>query len=190
MRRRDLRIPAAAAVVLVVVTGGWLLDRLPGRSAEAPVPGDEAPAAAGAAGIDSLEARFEQGVTMLHLRRFEYALAAFDRAIELEPRLVEAHVNRGFALLGLEQFAAACAAFEQALVLRPTQTNAYYGLAVGLEGLGDLAGALGAMRTYLHLSPADGPEDDYQRRAAAAVWEWEAALAARRAAQADGEAGS
>ena len=187
-RRRDLRIPAATTVVLAVVAGGWLLDRLPGRTVEAPPVASTPPVGAG--GIDSVDARFEQGVTMLHLRRFEYALAAFDRVVELEPRLVEAHVNRGFALLGLEQSAAACAAFEHALTLRPTQTNAYYGLAVGLEGLGDLAGALGAMRTYLHLSPANGREDEYQRRAAAAVWEWEAALADRRAARADGEAGS
>jgi tetratricopeptide (TPR) repeat protein len=176
-------------VLVAVAAGGWLLDRVPGRSAEATRP-DTAPAPARSVDIDSVDARFEQGVVMLHLQRFEYALAAFDRVVELEPGLVEAHVNRGFALLGLEQFAAACAAFEQALSLRPMQTNAYYGLAVGLEGLGDLAGALGAMRTYLHLSPASAPEDEYQRRAAAAVWEWEAVLAERDRPQAGGEAGS
>lgn len=188
-RRRDLRFPAAAAVIAAVVAGGWLLDRLPGRSAEAPLPAEVVPSAEAVA-IDSIDARFEQGVVMLHTKRFEYALAAFDRVVELEPRLVEAHVNRGFALLGLELFAAACVAFEHALLLRPAQVNAYYGLAVGLEGLGDLAGALGAMRTYLHLSPASGPDAEYQRRAAAAVWEWEAALAERDVAQVEGDSGS
>jgi hypothetical protein len=46
------------------------------------------------------------------------------------------------------------------------------------------------MRTYLHLSPGTGPGDEHQRRAAAAVWEWEAALAERDDPPAGGETGS
>jgi hypothetical protein len=67
--------------------------------------------------------------------------------------------------------------------LRPNQVNAYYGLAVALEGLGDTAGALGAMRVYVHRSP---PDDPYLRKAQAALWEWEAALAQRREVPAPG----
>lgn len=195
-KARDYRVVATLAVVLAVAAGGWLLDRAPGRSAEiqatgdTPAPAQRAAGTQGVAEIDTVDARFEQGVVMLHLKRHEYALAAFDRVVELEPGLVEAHVNRGFALVGLEHFDAACAAFDHALILRPVQANAYYGLGLCLEGLGDLAGALGAMRTFLHLSPGAGPDDEHQRRAAAAVWEWEAALAEGEATQADGEEGS
>lgn len=113
--------------------------------------------------------RFEQGVAMLQMRRYEYALTAFHRVLALAPRMPEAHVNMGFALLGLEQWAAARSFFESAIELRRDQINAYYGLAVALESMGDKAGALGAMQTYLHRAPADDP---FRQRAAAALWEW------------------
>ena len=87
----------------------------------------------------------------------------------------EAHVNMGFALLGLEEFEAARSFFDTATNLRPEQTNAYYGLAVAHEGLGDLRLAVAAMRTYTHV--ADG-DDQYRRKAEAAIWEWEAELTA------------
>ena len=54
--------------------------------------------------------------------------------------------------------------------------TAYYGLAVAYEGLGDLRQAVAAMRAYAHV--ADGDEQ-YRRKAEAAIWEWEAALTAK-----------
>ena len=172
---RDFRVKAALAVVLAVAAGGWMLDRIPGRQAEAPLPTGGRHVQEGQ--LDTVEERFAQGVAMLHLKGYEYALAAFDRVIDLSPGLVEAHVNRGYSLAGLEQFADACRSFETAIDLRPEQVNAYYGLGICLEALGDLPGAMGAMRTYLHLAPPDQAETEHQRRAAAALWEWESALA-------------
>ena len=43
-----------------------------------------------------------------------------------------------------------------------------------------MGGAVGAMRTYVHLTK---PNDPYLRKAQAALWEWEAALARERAAR-------
>ena len=118
-----------------------------------------------------IDARFTQGVAMLHAKQHEYAVTAFHRVLELAPEMPEAHVNMGYALLGLGRFEAARSFFETAMALRPRQLNAYYGLAVALEGLGDLPGAIGAMRTYVHLAAKDDP---YARKAQAALWEWEA----------------
>lgn len=119
--------------------------------------------------LREIDQRFRQGTVMLHARRYEHALTAFHRVLELDPALPEAHVNAGFALVGLRDYAKARAFFASAIDLRPKQANAYYGLAVALEGLGDTPGARGAMRTYLHLAPRDDP---YRRRAEAALWEW------------------
>ena len=108
---------------------------------------------------------------MLHARQHEHAITAFHRVLELDPAMPEAHVNMGFALIGLERYSAARDFFEGAIALRREQVNAYYGLAVALDGLGDRPAAIGAMRTFVHLSKADDP---YQRKAQAALWEWEA----------------
>ncbi|HEY3327135.1 MAG TPA: tetratricopeptide repeat protein [Novimethylophilus sp.] len=117
--------------------------------------------------------RFRQGVVMLHAKRYDDAITAFHRVIELEPEMPEAHVNMGYALIGLQRYEAARDFFEGATALRRDQVNAYYGLAEALEGMHDLPGAIGAMRTYLHLAPAG---DQYRRKAEAAIWEWQEAL--------------
>lgn len=122
--------------------------------------------------LREIDARFGQGVVMLHAKHYEHALTAFHRVLELDPELPEAHVNAGFALLGMERPEAARDFFRSALELRPRQLNAYYGLAVALERAGDLPAARGAMRTYAHLAPGNDP---YRRKAEAALWEWEAA---------------
>ncbi len=121
-----------------------------------------------------IELRFQQAVAMLHAREYDYAVKALHRVLELSPRLVDAHVNMGYALLGLGEYKAAYDFFQGATTLRPGQINAYYGMAITLEAMSDLHGAVGAMRTYIHLSP---PDDPYQARARAALWEWQERLA-------------
>lgn len=127
-----------------------------------------------------MQRHFDEAVLLLHARRFDDAQVLLRRVIELSPMLPEAHANLGFALLGLQQAAAAREAFERAIALRPAQANAYYGLALAQESLGDLELALGAMRSYLQLGQRES--EDHQRRARAALWEWEAQLAERRKA--------
>ena len=121
-----------------------------------------------------IDARFKQGVVMLHARQYEHAVTALHRVLELAPDMPEAHVNMGFAMLGLERYDVARDFFESATDLRPNQVNAYYGLALALEGLHDLPGALGAMQSYIHLNK--GAEDAYMRKARSAMWEWQEAL--------------
>lgn len=188
LKRRDRRSWAAAFTFGCVVCGGVVLGWLGERLSEPSVMATWNPASdprrdpAGHVKTQrtrEIEQRFQQGVVMLHARKYEYAVTAFHRVLELAPQMPEAHVNMGFALLGLERHAAGRDFFRSAIELRPRQLNAYYGLAVALEALGDRAGALGAMRTYVHLSQ---PEDPYLRKAQAALWEWESALAQERGA--------
>ena len=119
-----------------------------------------------------VKARFDQGAAMLHAKRYDYALTAFHRVLELAPDIPEAHVNLGFTLLGMKRHKEALAFFESATVLRPWQANAYYGMAEAMDALGDRSGAIGAMRTFVHLAQKDDP---FVRKANAALWEWESA---------------
>lgn len=119
-----------------------------------------------------IDRRFQQAIAMLHAKKYEHAVTALHRVLELEPRLPEAHVNMGFALIGLGRYAAARDFFRNAIDLRPEQANAYYGLALALEKQNDRHGAIGAMRAYIHLTTRDDP---FVRKARAALWEWEAA---------------
>jgi len=123
---------------------------------------------------DELTQRFEQAVLMLHAKRYDNAVVALHRVIELSPRMTEAYVNMGYALLGLKDNKAAHDFFSTAIDLNPYQANAYWGLAVTLEDSGDLKAALGAMRIFIHLSKPDNP---FVRRARSAIWEWESTLA-------------
>lgn len=119
-----------------------------------------------------IDERFRQAVIMLHAGKYDYAVTALHRVLELSPDMPEAHVNMGFALLGQGHPGVARNFFLGAIELRPRQANAYWGLAVSLEELCDLKGATGAMRTYLHLADVD---DRFLGKARAAIWEWEAA---------------
>lgn len=174
--QRDRRPLAAAITVAALLAGGASLAWLGVATSPAPVETVEPdPQLKPREHGDfrrrrEIEARFTQGVAMLHARQHEYALTAFHRVLELAPEMPEAHVNMGYALVGLGRFEAARSFFEAAIELQPRQLNAYYGLAVALESLGDLGGAIGAMRTYVHLAPRDDP---YVRKAQAALWEWE-----------------
>ncbi|TWO81052.1 hypothetical protein CBW56_05430 [Denitratisoma oestradiolicum] len=171
--RVDVRPFALGLTLLLLVGGGWLLGGVDGNLYRG---GSLAGHVAERKGAE-IEARFQQGVIMLHARQYEHALAAFHRVLELAPEMPEAHVNIGYALLGMRKYAAARDFFDAATELRNDQINAYYGLAVALEGTGDVAGALGAMRTYLHRTASDDP---YRRKAEAAVWEWEEKLRLQR----------
>ena len=117
--------------------------------------------------------RFQQAISLMHAKRYDYAITALDAVLALAPKMPEAYVNMGFAFIGLEEFGPAQGAFEKAIELKMDQVNAYYGLAIALEGKGQLETALGAMRSYIHLSQ---PDDPYLAKARSALWEWEAQL--------------
>jgi len=117
--------------------------------------------------------RFQQGIALLHAKRYDYAITAMDSVLNMVPNMPEAYVNMGYAFLGLEEYGPARGAFEKALTIKLDQVNAYYGLAIAFEGTEELEAALGAMRSYIHLSK---PDDPFVTRARAALWEWEAQL--------------
>lgn len=139
---------------------------------QAPLPSTRPVSADVAAASAEVHERFQQGVAMLHARRFDLAVVALRRATELAPRLPAPHANLGYAYVGLQDWPAARSEFERAIDLQPRQVNAYYGLALVADAQGDRASAVGAMRTYVHLAPAGDP---FVPKARAALWEWQSA---------------
>lgn len=123
-----------------------------------------------------IRARFEQAVVMLHAKRYDEAITALHRVMELNPGIPEAYVNMGFALLGKQAYPAAFDFFMGAIEMNPAQANAYYGIAMVQEALGNLEGALGGMRAFLHLTSDPDPYRLHVARARSAIWEWEARL--------------
>ena len=184
MNSRTLPISPASstmslAVVLVIVVSFFMLSAdiaRTGAPLSSPLvhavkfPPRHGPAAGAE---DELTLRFQQAVVMLHAGKFDDAVVALHRVIELSPRMPEAYVNMGFALFGLQRYRAAHDFFMTATNLNSYQANAYWGLAVVYEKLNDLPAALGAMRTFIHLSRPGNP---YLRRARSALWEWESRL--------------
>jgi tetratricopeptide (TPR) repeat protein len=106
---------------------------------------------------EEIRVRFEQGVAMMQMRQYDFAVQAFHRVLELNPQLPEAHVNMGFALYEKGDFAGAQRFFESATALNKNQVNAYYGLAIAAFAQKNNAVAVGAMRAWLHLVPPDDP---------------------------------
>ncbi len=167
-RRIDKRFTVIPAILAVTVAAGFLL-----RSIE---PQGEPVTVQAETDMRLLHQQFQQAVALLQHGEYDYAVQGFHDVLKVAPDMPEAHVNMGFALLGLEEYEAARSFFDTATNLRPGQTNAYYGLAVAHEGLGDLRLAVAAMRAYTHIAAGD---DQYRRKAEAAIWEWEAELTAK-----------
>lgn len=104
-----------------------------------------------------LATRFQQGVAMLQLGEFEYAVTAFHRVLVLAPRLPEAHLNMGFALYELKDYLGAQRFFEGAKALAPDFLNVEYGLAVSLFAQGQTVEAVHHMGRYLSGLKRDDP---------------------------------
>ena len=125
--------------------------------------------------LEEADARFNQAVMMLHAKRYDMAVKALHRVLELTPLMPEAHSNMGYALLGTGEYKIAYDFFSTAVELRSMFPNAYYGMALALEGLGEYEGAVGAMRTYLHLTT----EQNYRDKAEAYMADWRALIEKR-----------
>lgn len=167
----DRRVLGLALTLALVFGGGAWVASLPApHAAIAPDREDTGQA---------LRRLFDQAVVQLHARQYGPAHASLREVLALAPAMPEAHVNLGFALLGLQKAPEARRAFETAIDLRPDQANAYYGLALSHEAAQDLELAIGSMRSYLHLARQE--DAAHLARARAALWEWESALAQRRA---------
>ena len=121
---------------------------------------------------DYAEALSNRGTTLRELKRFEEALASYDRALKVRPDFAEAHNNLGAALMQLGRLSEAGAAFERAVELAPCKTKYRRNLGdvmrfvagdAHLAALEELAAGSTALsvddRIELHLALAKAYED-------------------------------
>ena len=95
---------------------------------------------------------------LLYMRRasLNQALAAFNAAVEIDPRFVEARINVGQLTLGFRKYDTARDMFSKAIELAPKNYDAYIGLGIALRGLKDLDGAEAQYKKAMDLDPKRG----------------------------------
>lgn len=98
---------------------------------------------------------YEKGLALFDQNLYEEALAAFEKAIELKPKVAVAWISRGVALERLHLHAEALASHEQAITLEPNNFLAWYNKGVQLQELGRYQEAIVAHEHTLKLRPND-----------------------------------
>ena len=76
-----------------------------------------------------------RGLVLQRSRRFEEALASFEKAITIKPALVEAHNNRGNTLCEMGRHAEALKSYDKASSLQPQFAPTFYNRGVALQAL-------------------------------------------------------
>jgi len=74
---------------------------------------------------------FEKGVDLAKLKRYEEAIKAYEKAIEINPKDDKAWYNKGFYLTKLKRYEEAIGAYEKAIEINPKE-------ALGYSNMGEL----------------------------------------------------
>jgi tetratricopeptide (TPR) repeat protein len=106
-----------------------------------------------AAGIDNVESRFLRALVLFKQDRNQEALAAIDRALELEGRFIEAQYYRGQILERMGRSDQAIVAYKGALASDPTFTPAGFDLGVAYYNAGDYNNAAAAYQDVVRNDP-------------------------------------
>ena len=123
--------------------------------------------------IDSLEAigvplmsedYINRGIALYRRGKYELALDAFEKAIELKPDYADAWYNRGVTLAKLGRHEEALKAYDKAIELKPDFAEAWYNKACAYSRKGDKENALKNLSKAIELDAkskekAKGDED-------------------------------
>lgn len=104
---------------------------------------------------DDAETWYRRANALREQQRFSEAVAAFDRAIGLQPRHAESHNGRGIVLASLQRFEEAVAEFDQAIALKPDYAEAHNNRGLVLQDLNRLDAALASFDHAITLKPDD-----------------------------------
>lgn len=95
--------------------------------------------------------QYNQGIDYYKIGQYDQAIAAFRKAIRLDPNYIDAYYNLGSVLEYLEQYDAALAVFKQIIVRKPEDYDSVYKAAWLSYKLGEMQKA----KTYLGIIPAN-----------------------------------
>ncbi len=94
-----------------------------------------------------------RGVTLQELKRYDNALASFDKAIALKPDFAEAYNNRGAVLQIMKLYDDALASYDKAIALKPGYANAHFNRGSTLKGIDRYDDALASYDKAIALKP-------------------------------------
>ncbi len=100
---------------------------------------------------------FKEGEAFFFERRYEDALAAYDKALELRPDDAETWINRAIALRNLQRYEEAMASHDRALQLNPDYNRVWYSRGYTLRKCGRYDEAIAAYDELLQRAP-DSPD--------------------------------
>ncbi|MEM6501096.1 MAG: tetratricopeptide repeat protein [Cyanobacteria bacterium P01_C01_bin.89] len=96
---------------------------------------------------------YARGNALDELGRYEEAIAAYDRALEADPKFYAAWVNRGYCLDRLGRYRGAIAAFDQALRIKPDYDGLWYNRGTVLGKIQRYGAAVESFNRALKLKP-------------------------------------
>lgn len=96
---------------------------------------------------------FEQGLEHSRHPRWELAIQAYRRAVQVDPRFVEAWTNLGYAYRKLKDYTRSVEAYRRALDLRPDYAPAHDYLARTYLAMGNREGAMRHYEILRRLDP-------------------------------------
>ncbi len=94
-----------------------------------------------------------RGVALQAMKRYEDALASFDKAIAIKPDHAEAHNNRGAVLQKMNRFEEALASYDKAIALKPDYANPHQNRGSILKNLNRNDDALASFDRAIALKP-------------------------------------
>lgn len=94
-----------------------------------------------------------EGNRLYDEKKFNQAVEAYTKAIELNPEYATSYNNRGFTYKNLKEFDKALADLNRAIDLNPDYVNAYYNLGNTYKALGDYDKALADYSRAIELNP-------------------------------------
>lgn len=104
---------------------------------------------------DSAESHYRLAKTLHHRGDLTGAAEEYRRAVQRNPRFVEAYRDLGVLLLDYHDYTGAVAALEHTLQLGQEDGATYYWLGLGFMGLGNWTAASTALRSAIRLKPDD-----------------------------------
>jgi len=96
-----------------------------------------------------------KGIALRKLGKYDEAIKAYDRAIDLDPKYASAWNNKGIALDELGKYDEAIKAYDKAIDLDPKYTSAWYNKGIALDELGKYDEAIKAYDRAIDLDPKD-----------------------------------
>ena len=96
---------------------------------------------------------YRRGIILVNQKRYEQAITAFDKGIELNPTCAQAYYNRGSAYLRTGELDKAITDFNQAIGLDPQNAQAYGNRGIAYDSKGELDKAITDFSQAIRLDP-------------------------------------